>query len=68
MPERPLPGLSLQDRRTFRAKVIVDVGCGHGLFAQLLAGQIPKRRVIGFDLDAHKIGLAAQLSAAGKGL
>lgn len=47
--------------------VIVDVGCGHGLFAQLLGRLSPKRRVIGFDLDAHKIGLAAQLGAAGRG-
>ena len=47
--------------------VIVDVGCGHGLFAQILGRLGPKRRVLGFDLDAHKIGLAAQLSAAGSG-
>lgn len=40
---------------------IVDLGCGHGLFAQLLARQSPDRNVMGIDLDAHKITLAQQL-------
>lgn len=48
------------------AGVIVDVGCGHGLFAQLLA-RSPARRVLGFDLDAHKIELAQQLTTGGGG-
>lgn len=47
--------------------VIVDVGCGHGLFAQLLCRQSKERRIIGFDLDPHKIGIAAQLCAPGGG-
>lgn len=42
--------------------VIVDLGCGHGLFAQLLARQSPTREVIGVDLDSHKIALAEQLT------
>src|SRR5438128_2860746 len=42
--------------------VIVDLGCGHGLFAQLLAREAPERTVIGVDLDAHKIMVAQSLS------
>ncbi|MEP7286493.1 MAG: class I SAM-dependent methyltransferase [Chloroflexota bacterium] len=41
---------------------IIDLGCGHGLFAQLLACTDPQRSVIGVDLDAHKIALAQQLA------
>ena len=41
--------------------VIVDLGCGHGLFSQLLARAAPDRRVIGIDLDVHKIALAKTL-------
>ncbi len=41
--------------------VIVDLGCGHGLFAQLLARASAARSVIGVDLDAHKIALAQGL-------
>lgn len=42
--------------------VIVDLGCGHGLFTQLLACEEPRRDVIGIDLDAHKVALAQQLA------
>src|SRR5258708_24581758 len=41
---------------------ILDLGCGHGLFAQLLARQSKDRSVLGIDLDAHKIALAQQLA------
>jgi trans-aconitate methyltransferase len=41
--------------------VIVDLGCGHGLFTQLLARQSATRDVIGVDLDADKIALAQRL-------
>ncbi len=50
-----------------KSGLIVDVGCGHGLFAQLVA-RMPSRQVIGFDLDAHKIQLAQQLTAGRRGL
>jgi 2-polyprenyl-3-methyl-5-hydroxy-6-metoxy-1,4-benzoquinol methylase len=42
--------------------VIVDLGCGHGLFTQLLAREQPTRDVIGVDLDAHKVELAQKLN------
>lgn len=42
--------------------VIVDLGCGHGLFTQLLAREATGRRVIGIDLDAHKIAVAQAIA------
>jgi 2-polyprenyl-3-methyl-5-hydroxy-6-metoxy-1,4-benzoquinol methylase len=42
--------------------VVVDLGCGHGLFAQYLARTSGARTVIGIDLDADKIQLAQRLS------
>ncbi len=42
--------------------VIVDLGCGHGLFSQLLARESSLRTVIGIDLDAHKVALAQCVS------
>ena len=42
--------------------LIIDLGCGHGLFTQLAARQMPERTVIGIDLDARKIAVARQLS------
>lgn len=44
-----------------REGAIIDLGCGHGLFTQLLARQSPTRTVIGVDLDRHKIALASSL-------
>lgn len=40
--------------------VIIDLGCGHGLFTQLLARESATREVIGVDLDTHKIAVAQQ--------
>jgi len=37
---------------------IVDLGCGHGLFANLMALRSPERRVSGIDPSAGKIELA----------
>jgi SAM-dependent methyltransferase len=42
--------------------VIVDLGCGHGLFAQLLARDSAARSVIGVDLDARKVAVTDQLA------
>jgi SAM-dependent methyltransferase len=41
--------------------VILDLGCGHGLFSLLLAHTTPTRAVIGIDLDQDKIKLANTL-------
>jgi trans-aconitate methyltransferase len=34
---------------------VVDLGCGFGLFAALLAVEGPEREVVGVDLDASKV-------------
>ena len=39
---------------------IVDLGCGHGLFANLMAMRSASRRVIGIDPSAARIRLAAK--------
>ncbi len=38
-----------------REGVVVDAGCGFGLFAALLALGAPQRTVRGYDIDARKI-------------
>lgn len=42
---------------------IVDVACGHGHLALLLASGAPGRRVTGVDIDTRKVGLARQAAA-----
>ncbi len=37
---------------------ILDVGCGHGVFAELLAQKSPRRDVLGIDPSRQKIQLA----------
>lgn len=37
---------------------IVDLGCGNGLFANLLAEAGPRRRILGLDLDDRTIAVA----------
>lgn len=37
---------------------IVDLGCGHGLFSNLLVEASPQRRVLGLDHDERKIAIA----------
>ena len=37
---------------------VVDLGCGHGLFTNLMAETAPNRRILGIDLDERKIAVA----------
>ena len=39
---------------------ILDVGCGHGLFGNLLALESPRREIVGVDPMASKIAVAAR--------
>ncbi|MFP4056680.1 MAG: class I SAM-dependent methyltransferase [Candidatus Brocadiia bacterium] len=40
---------------------VVDLGCGHGVLANYLALRGPGRRVLGFDLSAHRIQVARSI-------
>ena len=53
-----LSDLAFVDRYVPRHGFIVDLGCGHGLFANLLAEAGPNRRVLGIDVDERKIAVA----------
>ncbi|MGN6361549.1 MAG: class I SAM-dependent methyltransferase [Thermomicrobiales bacterium] len=53
-----LSDLTRLERHAPRAGAILDLGCGHGLVANLLALGSPARDVIGIDLDAQKIAAA----------
>src|SRR5450759_540140 len=45
---------------------IVDLGCGHGLFPNLLALRSASRQVTGIDFSSRKIDLA-RTTTAGRG-
>lgn len=53
-----LSDLVFVDRYVPRHGFIVDLGCGHGLFTNLLAEASPGRRVLGIDVDGAKIAVA----------
>ena len=53
-----LSDLVFVDRYVPRHGFIVDLGCGHGLFANLLAEASPNRRILGVDIDERKIAVA----------
>jgi 2-polyprenyl-3-methyl-5-hydroxy-6-metoxy-1,4-benzoquinol methylase len=53
-----LSDLAFVDRYVPRHGFIVDLGCGHGLFANLLAEAAATRRVLGIDIDERKIEVA----------
>ena len=42
---------------------ILDVGCGFGLFAAYFGQTHPRRRIVGIDPDARRIGLARDVAA-----
>ena len=47
---------------------VVDLGCGHGLFANLLVESSAGRRVLGLDSDARKIAVARATVGEREGL
>jgi 2-polyprenyl-6-hydroxyphenyl methylase/3-demethylubiquinone-9 3-methyltransferase len=53
-----LSDLAFVDRYVPRHGFIVDLGCGHGLFANLLVESSAGRRVLGIDVDERKISIA----------
>ncbi len=53
-----LSDLAFIERYVPRHGFIVDIGCGHGLFANVLAEAAATRRVLGIDLDERKIAVA----------
>jgi 2-polyprenyl-6-hydroxyphenyl methylase/3-demethylubiquinone-9 3-methyltransferase len=55
-----LSDLAFIDTYVPRHGFIVDLGCGHGLFANLLAEAAPNRRVLGIDSDERKIAVARE--------
>ncbi len=53
-----LSDLAFVERYVPRHGFVVDLGCGHGLFANVLAEAGPGRRVLGIDIDERKIAVA----------
>lgn len=53
-----LSDLAFVEKYVPRHGFIVDVGCGHGLFANVLAEAAATRRVLGIDVDERKIAVA----------
>jgi 2-polyprenyl-3-methyl-5-hydroxy-6-metoxy-1,4-benzoquinol methylase len=53
-----LSDLAFVERFVPRKGFIVDLGCGHGLFACVLREASANRRVLGIDLDPRKIDVA----------
>jgi 2-polyprenyl-6-hydroxyphenyl methylase/3-demethylubiquinone-9 3-methyltransferase len=53
-----LSDLAVVERYVPKKGFIVDLGCGHGLFACVLRESSPTRRVLGIDLDPRKIEVA----------
>jgi len=53
-----LSDLAVVERYVPNKGFIVDLGCGHGLFACLLRESSPTRRVLGIDLDPRKVEVA----------
>ncbi|HZP96002.1 MAG TPA: class I SAM-dependent methyltransferase [Candidatus Limnocylindria bacterium] len=55
-----LSELAVVERYVPKKGFVVDLGCGHGLFACVLREASPTRRVLGIDLDPRKIEVARQ--------
>ena len=63
-----LSDLAFIEQYVPRTGFIVDVGCGHGLFACLLREASERRRVLGHDLDPRKIAAATLAAGTTDGL
>ena len=63
-----LSDLAFVERYVPRHGFVVDLGCGHGLFASVLAEAGPGRRVLGIDVDERKITVARRTIAGREGL
>ncbi len=63
-----LSDLAFVEQYVPRHGFIVDLGCGHGLFANVLVEASPQRRVLGLDVDARKIDVARTTIQADDGL
>jgi len=63
-----LSDLALVERYVPRKGYVVELGCGHGLFACLLRESSENRRVLGLDPDARKIEIARQAAGDTDGL
>jgi 2-polyprenyl-6-hydroxyphenyl methylase/3-demethylubiquinone-9 3-methyltransferase len=63
-----LSDLATLERHAPRAGAILDLGCGHGLVANLLALGSPNRDVTGIDIDAEKIASARRTVGARRNL
>lgn len=59
------PFLRLESFFPSRGK-IVDLGCGNGLFANILSLGSPEREIWGFDLDEKKIRIAQKTQGKGR--
>lgn len=59
-----LSDLALLERHAPRAGPILDLGCGHGLLANLLATGSAERDVLGIDIDEQKIAAARRTIGA----
>ncbi|HUG55887.1 MAG TPA: class I SAM-dependent methyltransferase [Candidatus Limnocylindrales bacterium] len=63
-----LSDLAFVERYVPRRGFVVDLGCGHGLFANVLLEASPQRRVLGIDHDARKVEVARGTIGARDGL
>ncbi|MGH2450558.1 MAG: class I SAM-dependent methyltransferase [Candidatus Limnocylindria bacterium] len=63
-----LSDLAFVERYVPRRGFIVDLGCGHGLFANVLLEASPQRRILGVDRDARKIEVARGTVGGREGL
>lgn len=63
-----LADLAVVEAYVPRKGFVVDLGCGDGLFANLLVEASPQRRVLGMDRDAGRIAVARSTVAGRDGL